>query len=294
MRSLAFETLDVFTDRRFGGNPLAVFPDASGLSPDAMQSLAAEFNLSETVFVLPPADPANHARVRIFTPRHELPFAGHPNVGTGWLLARDRPELSTLRFEEAAGLVELALERDAGQLTCVTVNAPLALITESGPDPAALAPCAGLAPADLVTTHHPPALAGVGLAFLIAEVTADALSRAAPGEPAFRALPPGPWSVPDPSLLIYTRAGGHLRARMFAPLSGIPEDPATGSAAAALAAFLLSLTDAPAHALDIHQGIEMGRPSLIRAAARRGAGGIRASIGGRCVSVLRGQAAVDD
>ena len=87
MRRLAFRTLDVFTERRFGGNPLAVFPDASGLSAAEMQALASEFNLSETTFVLPPSDPANTARVRIFTPRHELPFAGHPNVGTGWLIA---------------------------------------------------------------------------------------------------------------------------------------------------------------------------------------------------------------
>ena len=108
MPSFSFVTVDVFTDRRFGGNPLAVFPDARGLSDADMQALAAEFNLSETTFVLPPADPANTARVRIFNRRAEMPFAGHPNVGTGWVLAKQgRATNGTLRFEEIAGLVEI-------------------------------------------------------------------------------------------------------------------------------------------------------------------------------------------
>ena len=119
MRTYGFLTVDVFTDRRFGGNPLAVFPDAGGLSDGDMQSLAAEFNLSETTFVVPPADPANTARVRIFNRTSEMPFAGHPNVGTGWVLAglgRDR--CGMLRFEEIAGLVEVSVERNGrgGQL----------------------------------------------------------------------------------------------------------------------------------------------------------------------------------
>src|SRR5260370_9714886 len=103
MRSFSFVTVDVFTDHRFGGNPLAVFPDAQGLSDGEMQSLAAEFNLSETTFVLPPEDAANTARVRIFNRRSEMPFAGHPNVGTGWVLARlGRPRDGVLRFPELA------------------------------------------------------------------------------------------------------------------------------------------------------------------------------------------------
>src|SRR5262244_2061863 len=120
MKAYAFVTVDVFTDRRFGGNPLAVFPDARGLSDDDMQSLAAEFNLSETTFVLPPADPANSARVRIFNRTSEMPFAGHPNVGTGYVLAGlGRARDGLLRFEEIAGLVEV--RADAGQ---VTIAAP--------------------------------------------------------------------------------------------------------------------------------------------------------------------------
>ena len=127
VRTYPFVTVDVFTDRRFGGNQLAVFPDARGLSDAEMQSLAAEFNLSETTFVLPPADPANTARVRIFHRTAEMPFAGHPNVGTGYVLA-DRAVDGVLRFEEIAGLVEVRVERDAaGTLTGTTIAAPQAL-----------------------------------------------------------------------------------------------------------------------------------------------------------------------
>src|SRR6187402_1450550 len=120
MPTFSFVTVDVFTDRRFGGNPLAVFPDARGMSDTDMQSLAAEFNLSETTFVLPPADPANTARVRIFNRRSEMPFAGHPNVGTGWVLAQQgRAKVGKLRFEEIAGLVEVQVAPDG-----VTIAAP--------------------------------------------------------------------------------------------------------------------------------------------------------------------------
>ena len=120
MPTFSFVTVDVFTDRRFGGNPLAVFPDATGLSDQQMQSLAAEFNLSETTFVLPPADAANTARVRIFNRTAEMPFAGHPNVGTGWVLAGlGRALDGELRFEEIAGLVEVRAADGS-----ITIDAP--------------------------------------------------------------------------------------------------------------------------------------------------------------------------
>src|SRR5258708_15869967 len=116
MRTYSFVTVDVFTDRRFGGNPLAVFRDAGSLSDGEMQSLAAEFNLSETTFVVPPENPANTARVRIFNRTSEMPFAGHPNVGTGWVLAGlGRDHDGMLRFEEIAGLVEVKSEREPNQ-----------------------------------------------------------------------------------------------------------------------------------------------------------------------------------
>jgi len=293
MRSYPFVTVDVFTNQRFGGNPLAVFPDAHGLSDAEMQALAAEFNLSETTFVLPPADPTHTARVRIFNRTYEMPFAGHPNVGTGYVLVlagKDRD--GVLLFEELAGLVEVRIDRDAdGVIAGATISAPQPLAL--GPDlPAeAAAACTGLSPSDIATLGHRPLLASVGTPFVIAEVSGDALTRAAPDIGAFRQV-----NAMHPELggmlaiHLYARDGVRLRARMFAPLSGTTEDPATGSANAPLAALLLSLSDDTDYAVDVVQGVEMGRPSLLRVTAHRGPDGIRATVGGRCVPVLRGEA----
>ncbi len=299
-RRFRFVTVDVFTDRRFGGNQLAVFPDARGMSDAEMQALAAEFNLSETTFVLPPADPANTARVRIFTRTAELPFAGHPNVGTGHVLAgmgRDGGGSGTLRFEEPAGLVEVRVERGAdGAVTGATIAAPQPLSSAPGPSPAVVAACAGLAQAEVITAAHPPTLASVGNPFVVAEVAPEALTRAAPDPAAFRAALEG-WQGGGTAplrlaLYLHARTGdpGRVRARMFAPLGGTFEDAATGSAAAPLSALLLSLSGAGEHALEVVQGVEMGRPSLLRTTARRGPDGIRATVGGGCVPVLEGEA----
>jgi len=299
MRTYSFVTVDVFTDRRFGGNPLAVFPDASGLSDGEMQSLAAEFNLSETTFVVPPEDPSNTARVRIFNRTSEMPFAGHPNVGTGWVLAglgRDRD--SVLRFEEIAGLVEVRVERDGtgGQPRAVTIAAPQPLSPGAEMPVELLAGCVGLDVSDVVVTAHRPIVASVGNSFVIAEVKAAALSRAAPDISRFRsaveAFPTlGPRRLP---LYLYAQDGQsadttRLRARMFSPLSGTIEDAATGSAATPLAALLLSLTKDSERRYDITQGVEMGRPSLLACSAWRAADGIRANVGGGCVPVLKGE-----
>src|SRR3954471_14377580 len=143
MPTYAFVTLDVFTNQRFGGNPLAVFTDARGMSDAQMQALAAEFNLSETTFVLPPKDPANTARVRIFNRTTEMPFAGHPNVGTGWVLAGlRRANGVTLRFEEIAGLVDVEASSDL-----VTISAPQPLTVAPEMPVELLAGCVGIAPA---------------------------------------------------------------------------------------------------------------------------------------------------
>jgi trans-2,3-dihydro-3-hydroxyanthranilate isomerase len=293
MRTYPFVTVDVFTDRRFGGNPLAVFPDARGLSDAEMQALAAEFNLSETTFVLPPENPAHTARVRIFTRQYEMPFAGHPNVGTAYVLAdqgRDRD--GRLVFEEIAGLVEIAVQRDAsGSVTGATIDAPQPLSLGPTLAPGPVAACASLAASDIATAVHAPVLASVGNPFLIAEVSGDALTRAAPDIAAFRQLASDrPEMKGRVALYLYARDGARVRARMFAPLGGTHEDPATGSAATPLAALLLSLTQQVEARLDIVQGVEMGRPSLLRTNATRGPGGIRASVGGGCVPVLRGEA----
>lgn len=284
-RDFAFVTVDVFTTQRFGGNPLAVFPDAEGLTEGEMQALAAEFNLSETSFVLPSGDPSSTARVRIFTPQHEVPFAGHPNVGTGWVLARQgRDRDGVLLFDEAAGLVRVEVERSAGAVTSARVAAPQPLRVESGPALSAVAACAGLEAADIAEAHL-PLLAGVGLTFLVVAVTPEALVRAAPDVAAFRALP----GSTSRSLYLYAREGRQVRARMFAPLAGILEDAATGSAGAALVALLLHLDGGDTLDVSIVQGVEMGRPSEIRAEARREADGIRAWVGGGCVPVLDGK-----
>ena len=294
MKTYEFVTVDVFTDRRFGGNPLAVFPDARGLSDAEMQSLAAEFNLSETTFVLPPDDPDNTARVRIFNRTAEMPFAGHPNVGTGWVLAgRGRAKGGMLRFEEIAGLVEVKVDGDA-----VTIAAPQPLSLGPEMPVELLADCVGIAPGEVVVAAHRPVMASVGNSFIVAEVTGEALTRAVPDIARFRHAvtqytPPGmgPKRLP---LYLYAHTGPNgdrtrLRTRMFSPLSGTVEDAATGSAATPLAALLLSLTAGQERHYDIVQGVEMGRPSLLLASAHRAADGIRASVGGGCVPVLRGE-----
>jgi len=286
MAAYTFVTVDVFTDKRFGGNPLAVFPDARGLGDSDMQSLAAEFNLSETTFVLPPADPANTARVRIFNRRHEMPFAGHPNVGTGWVLARQgRAKNGVLRFEELAGLVEIEVEAEA-----VTIAAPQPL--SLGPEmPVELvADCVGIATGDVITRAHRPVSASVGNSFVIAEVTGEALTKAVPDIGRFREAQKtytamGPDRLP---IYLYAHDGSRIRTRMFSPLSGTIEDPATGSAATPLAALLLSLGKDSERKFDIVQGVEMGRPSRLACSARRAADGIRAKVGGGCVPVLEG------
>lgn len=288
-----FVTIDVFTDRRFGGNPLAVFPDARGLSDGDMQALAREWNYSETTFVLPPADGAHTARVRIFGPAHELPFAGHPNVGTALVLAArmDAPP-DVMLFEEPAGLVRVGLSmRDGAPMATLEAPVPLQL----GPEVpvALLAACAGLHTCQVLTGTHPPVVASVGLGFAVAEVAPDALASIIPDTGAFRqALAVAPSREGGFALLAYCRDGDAVRARMFAPLAGIPEDPATGSAACALAGLLLSRTDIPEHRLTIRQGVEMGRPSLLHAHAARTADGIRAGVGGGAVIVFRGLASL--
>ncbi|MES2713327.1 MAG: PhzF family phenazine biosynthesis protein [Pseudomonadota bacterium] len=295
MRQYEFVTLDVFTQTRFGGNPLAVFRDARGLSDAEMQSLAAEFNLSETTFVLPPENPENTARVRIFNRVAEMPFAGHPNVGTGWAVA-DWAQDGMLRFEEIAGLVEVRVTRDAeGELTQAIVAAPQPLSLGPEMDVGLLAGCIGLEVGDILTSTHRPIMASVGNSFVIVEVAPEALSRAKPDIERFRAAA---WAFPalGPNRLpvyLHADAGeGQRRARMFSPLSGTIEDAATGSAATPLVALLLSLSGAEEGRWEISQGVEMGRPSLLRAAAWRAPSGIRASVGGSCVKVLEGVATV--
>lgn len=296
MTRYEFETVDVFTDTRFGGNPLAVFPDARGMEATTMAALAREFNLSETSFVLPPDDPAHRARVRIFGPREELPFAGHPNVGTAFVLAR-REAAAPARyvFEELAGLVAVELLRDgAGRVGGARVAAPLPLRLGAEVSVALIAAGAGLAAEEIRTALHAPVIASVGTAFAIAEVADAALDRAGPELGALRAAAARFPEAPGFKLLLHSAPAGEdgrRRARMFAPLTGVVEDAATGSAAAALAALLLARGGGGTVVVD--QGAAIGRPSRIEARATRAAdGAIMASVAGACVPVMRGEVAV--
>ena len=297
MRRFPYQTVDVFTDQRFGGNPLAVFTDARGLSDVEMQSLAAEMNYSETTFVLPPSDGANTARVRIFNRNHEMPFAGHPNVGTGCVLAEmGRDHDGLLRLEEIAGLVTVRVMREpSGGLAGAHIDAPQPLTVGEDLPVALVAACAGLEPDDVVVDTHTPRLISVGLPFYLVEVTQAGLARAAPNLAAFQRLVSHLDDVARLAIHFYARGKipGAFEARMFAPLGGTWEDPATGSANAALAAYLLSLGREPRIEIEIAQGVAMGRPSRLLASATRGTDGIRATVGGGCVFVLRGEATLD-
>ena len=200
-----------------------------------------------------------------------------------------------LLFEELAGLVEVRVARDDhGAVTGATIAAPQPLSLGLELPVEAVAACAGLQPDDIVTTAHWPIQASVGYPYAIAEVTDDALTRATPQIDAFRrALGQFPALGTGLALYVYARGpGSDIRARMFAPLGGTFEDPATGSAATPLAALLLSLGDAAEARYDIAQGVEMRRPSLLRTTARRAPDGIRTWVGGDCVPVLRGAADV--
>jgi len=294
MPDYPFQTVDVFTDRLFGGNPLAVVLDGRGLSTERMQAIAREFNYSETTFVLPSEDEANSAKVRIFTPGAEIPFAGHPNVGTAFVLARlgeifDRPVASPLRFEEGAGLVVV----DVDTVGKATVTAPQAMFIGDTVDPEIVAACLSLDPSDIATERHLPTIASVGLPFLLAELTSrDALARARIGFQAFREHLPRDVA---PGIHFYVHAEADddidVRARMFAPNGGVNEDPATGSANAALVGFLAALDPLEEMTLSIRiaQGVEMGRPSLIEATAVKDSNHIdEVRIGGYSVPVMAG------
>lgn len=297
MASFEFFTVDVFTRARFGGNPLAVFPKAQGLTDEQMQSIAREFNYSETTYVLPPKDKKNTAQVRIFTPEREMPFAGHPNVGTAFVLANAGSlTLPTLIFEEKAGLVHVQLRRANGRTVGASIAAPQALRIGEKLTVDVVAACAGLKTSDISTVAHAPVVAGVGLDFVFAELTSrEALSRAKPDGAACERTAKRYPNIGDEFLLhLYVRDRTdpqRLATRMFAPLSGIPEDPATGSANAALAALLthFGVKHMGSLAFEISQGTEMGRPSELFAAAEKNSdGGVTATIAGDCVSMMHG------
>jgi trans-2,3-dihydro-3-hydroxyanthranilate isomerase len=301
---LEYHTLDVFTDRVFGGNPLAVFPDGRGLAPALMQSIARELNLSETVFVLPAWDPAATRRVRIFTPAQEVPFAGHPTLGTAFFLVASGilpvdVDAATVVLEEDVGLVPVDVRMEDGRpvSACLTAAVPP---SEQPADlePAQLARMVGLDPDEVgaeldgLRTPLEPVVASAGLPFLVLPVRDVAAAERARLDTAVweSLLPEG-----SPSRMVYVVAPGgrghgvDLHVRMFAPAAGVPEDPATGSAAAALAGYLGARGDDGEPSWEVEQGLEMGRPSrLTLHAAVRAGRVLSARVAGAAVMVARG------
>lgn len=271
---------DVFTSTPFGGNPLAVVPDATGLPETALQPLAEEFGFSETVFVYPP-EAGGTARLRIFTPRQEIPFAGHPLIGTALALA------------EEGGPAEQRLETGAGEIGCLAENGGAAFERRTDlevlhhPDPAFAAACLGLPEMAVRTEGHTPAIASAGLPFCLVELESQRqLAKCRPQIEMFRRGQAEYALSFDFAVYAYIRDGDLIRARMFAPLDGVPEDPATGSAAAALGLFLVDL-EGRDQAATIAQGVEMGRPSVISMMAEPGG----VTISGAAVRVMEGRIA---
>ena len=298
MRERAFVTLDVFTHQRFAGNPLAVVLDGDGLSDQSMQTIAREFNLSETVFVTPPRNADERAFIRIFTPGAELPFAGHPTVGTAVLLAlRDQAgSIGSVDFTlgEKVGLVRCRVRTQSdisGHATFTLPKLPQR-IGEFG-DVDALPESLGLSAADIGFGAHRPAVFSAGVPFPLVPLASRAavdLARLAAERFARAVSGPG-----DDHVFIYcnepTQSGRHYYARMFAPGFGIAEDPATGSAVASFAGAIMAF-DQPGdgeHRFVIEQGYAMGRPSEIELTLHVKNGALeRATIGGGAIVVTKG------
>ena len=263
-----------------------------------MQQIAREFNFSESTFVLP-AEAGHTRRVRIFTPTKEIPFAGHPNVGTAFVLTAtgelgDAGDSFEVTFEEKAGLVPVAISRRAGGAIACELTAPEPLTLGEPLPVAEVAAALSLRPEDVETRAHPPRTASVGLPFVMAQlVDRGALERARSNVGALEALAARGVTT---DVLFYVRCEKgrdefDVRARMFAPLDGVPEDPATGSANAALSALLASLDPKPDGELRyrIAQGVEMGRPSVLEARVEKQGGVVTATrIGGTSVLVGEG------
>ena len=300
-----FLTADVFTDTAYGGNAVAVFPDARAIPQSQMQRVAREFNLSETVLVLPPEDPANTRALRIFTPSAEIPFAGHPTVGTAFVLAAIGDvalagETTEIVFEEGVGPVPVAIRAADGQPVYSQLSvAQLPELGSEAPAAADIAAALSLDASDLLGGEHGVEGWSCGSPFLFVPLAdRDAVGR--------MRVNPAAWdrAIADyPAIGVFAFAfdaehdGSDLRARMFAPAYGVDEDPATGSAAAALAGYLGARDDTADGTLSfvIEQGFEMGRPSLVEMELDKKAGAITAvRVGGASVLVSEGEMEIPD
>ncbi len=303
MREYRFVQVDVFTDVPFGGNPLAVFPDAEGLTGEEMQKLAREMNLSETAFVLPPEEAAADFKVRIFTPAVELPFAGHPVVGTHWLLAylgrvKLREPTTEVRFELGVGVLPAELEVARGRVerVVITSGSPrfLAVLEELGDLAAGLGlPVEAIAesglPVQSVSTGIPSLIVPVRSLAQVQQLEAGRLNVADLQRACNR--------VQTSTVLVFAleteRADATAHVRVFAPMVGVPEDPATGSANGSLGAYLVHHGAVPVQEgtnhFVIEQGAEMNRPSTLYLLVDSFGGQVaRVRVGGQVVPVLEG------
>ncbi len=295
----AFYTVDVFSEQIFGGNPLAVFPEAQGLSPRRMQQIAGELNLSETAFVFPADDPANTCRLRIFTPQIELPFAGHPTIGTAYVLAAIGQaalgdECTHMTLEENVGLVRVDVQaRDGLPVSARLWAAQLPVFGPPPPGKAELARLLSLEVEALAAGPLDPQAVSCGVPFTFIPLRdREALGRARLDVAEWQRLLKDFWAPHVYCLALDPELDGYdLRVRMFAPAMGIVEDPATGAAATALAGYLGSREAQPDGTLRwvVEQGFEMGRPSLLEVEADKRDGEIVAvRVGGKCVMVSEG------
>lgn len=294
-----YQVLDVFTTAALEGNPLAVVFDADPLDDDAMQRIAGEFNLSETAFCLEPANAKHSARLRIFTPKAEVPFAGHPTIGAAVALALRAPDYGgsdvsrMITLEEKVGLVRCAVRPDGGRAHEAEFDLPVTPeLAHAAPPVDKVAKALGLARHEIGFAKFTVSVAGAGLDFTYVPVNGLAAIRKAEPDLALWAD-----TFPDEhaAAFLFTaeteRPGSTYHARMFAPTFGIREDPATGSAVAGLAAILLAhggLADGTRHFL-VEQGFEMGRPSLLRLELEIADGDIHAArLSGNAVVVAEG------
>lgn len=294
-----FHTADVFAETRFSGNQLAVFPNAVGITEMQMQQIAREINFSETVFVFPPADEKNTRRVRIFTPEREIPFAGHPTIGTAYILVATgelgkTPEETTVLLEEGVGVVPVFVRMEKGKapfMQFTTARNP-----EKGGTPPStkdVAPMLGLDESDLLTGDDAPEFYSCGIPFLFVPLRSlDAVRRARMDASMNEGILS---SYESKDVYVFSREtespDTQIHSRMFAPTDGIPEDPATGSAAAALTGYLVRRLAEKGGTFrwTIEQGLEMGRPSLLHAEVDLVKGEIVATrVGGSAVLVSKG------
>ena len=306
MRKLRYRLLDVFTNRAFGGNPLAVFTDVGDVSSETMQSIAKELNLSETTFVLPPRDPANDYCVRIFTPALELPMAGHPTLGTSFVLAMDKmlessERINTLKLEEGVGTIPVSIEWENGHPAFIEMRQPLPSFGSRFADASAIAEMLSLETEAITDTNLPLEVVSCGVPLLFVplrdlQAVRSIRFRLDVWERVLR-------DFEADRVFVFTSEteveGSTVHSRCFLPGSGISEDPATGGASGPLGCYLVRhKVLPPAHTVEFvsEQGLEMGRPSFIKIKIEQDqAGEISAvRVGGQCHSMGAGYLEINE